>query len=151
MYKKTVTYTDFDGNERIEDLYFNLTKTELIDFALSLPDNVSNSMTENSDNMDTDKAVTKVLSAFRTKSIFKFLQDLILKSYGVRTDEGRRFAKTDSNGMPLANQFKETMAFEAIMDEFTTDDNAAAEFVNRVIPKKIADNMPSSNNIGVIK
>lgn len=151
MYKKTVTYTDFDGNERIEDLYFNLTKTELIDFALSLPDNVSDSMTENSDNMDTDKAVTKVLSAFRTKSIFKFLQDLILKSYGVRTDEGRRFAKTDSNGMPLANQFKETMAFEAIMDEFTTDDNAAAEFVNRVIPKKIADNMPSSNNIGVIK
>lgn len=148
MYKKTVTYTDFDGNERIEDLYFNLTKTELIDFALSLPDNVSNSMTENSDNMDTDKAVTKVLSAFRTKSIFKFLQDLIIKSYGVRTDEGRRFAKTDSNGMPLANQFKETMAFEAIMDEFTTDDNAAAEFVNRVIPKKIADNMPSSNNIG---
>lgn len=151
MYKKTVTYTDFDGNERIEDLYFNLTKTELIDFALSLPDNVSDSMTENSDNMDTDKAVTKVLSAFRTKSIFKFLQDLILKSYGVRTDEGRRFAKTDSNGMPLANQFKETMAFEAIMDEFTTNDNAAAEFVNRVIPKKIADNMPSSNNIGVIK
>lgn len=151
MYKKTVTYTDFDGNERIEDLYFNLTKTELIDFALSLPDNVSDSMTENSDSMDTDKAVTKVLSAFRTKSIFKFLQDLILKSYGIRTDEGRRFAKTDSNGMPLANSFKETMAFEAIMDEFTTDDNAAAEFINRIIPKKIADNMPSSNNIGVIK
>lgn len=151
MYKKTVTYTDFDGNERIEDLHFNLTKTELIDFALSLPDNVSNSIPENTENMDENKAVTKVMSAFTSKSIFKFLQDLVLKSYGIRTDEGRRFAKTDSNGAPLANQFKETMAFEAVMDELTSDDKAAAEFVNMIIPKNISDKMPNIKNIGVIK
>lgn len=151
MYKKTVTYTDFDGNERIEDLYFNLTKTELTDFALSLPDGVSNSIPDNTEEMDENKAVTKVMSAFTSKSIFKFIQDLVLKSYGVRMDEGRRFAKTDSNGVPLANQFKETMAFEAVMDELTVDDKAAAEFVNMIIPKNIADKMPNIKNIGVIK
>ena len=116
MYKKSITYTDFDGKERIEDIYFNLTKTELIDFALDLPDNVSESIANDSEGTDESKAITKVMSAFTSKSIFKFLKDLILKSYGVRKDEGRRFAKVDENGKPLSIEFAETMAFEAIME-----------------------------------
>ena len=145
MYKKTITYKDFDEKERIEDVYFNLTKTELIDFALELPDNVSDSMANDQEGTDESKAITKVMSAFT--SIFKFLKDLILKSYGVRKDEGRRFAKVDENGKPLSIEFSETMAFEAIMDEFMSDDKAAAEFVNMVIPQSIADKMPNVQNI----
>lgn len=144
MYKKTITYKDFDGKERIEDLYFNLTKTELIEFALELPDNVSGSMTNEKENVDENTAISKVMSAFNNKSIFKFLKDLILKSYGVRKDEGRRFAKTDENGKSLSVEFAETMAFEAIIDEFLSDDEAAANFVNAVIPASIADKMPGS-------
>lgn len=147
MYKKTITYTDFDGKERIEDTYFNLTKSELIDFALELPDNVSDSITNDAEGTDESKAITKVMSAFTSKSIFKFLKDLILKSYGVRKDEGRRFAKVDENGRPLSVEFAETMAFEAVMDEFMSDDKAAAEFVNAVIPSSIADKMPNVQNI----
>ena len=147
MYKKTITYKDFDEKERIEDVYFNLTKTELIDFALELPDNVSDSIANESEGTDESKAITKVMSAFTSKSIFKFLKDLILKSYGVRKDEGRRFAKVDENGKPLSIEFAETMAFEAIMDEFMSDDKAAAEFVNMVIPQSIADKMPNVQNI----
>lgn len=143
MYKKTITYKDFDNKERVEDLYFNLTKTELIDFALEMPDNVSDSMASDSEGTDESKALTKVMSAFTSKSIFKFLKDLILKSYGVRKDEGRRFAKIDENGKPLSVEFAETMAFEAIMDEFLSDDKAAADFVNAVIPSNIADKMPN--------
>lgn len=147
MYKKTITYKDFDEKERIEDVYFNLTKSELIDFALDLPDNVSDSIANDSEGTDESKAITKVMSAFTSKSIFKFLKDLILKSYGVRKDEGRRFAKVDENGKPLSTEFKETMAFEAIMDEFMSDDKAAADFVNAVIPSSIADKMPNVQNI----
>ena len=117
MYKKTITYKDFDEKERIEDVYFNLTKTELIDFALELPDNVSDSMANEQEGTD------------------------------VRKDEGRRFAKVDENGKPLSIEFAETMAFEAIMDEFMSDDKAAAEFVNMVIPQSIADKMPNVQNI----
>lgn len=148
MYKKTITYKDFDEKERIEDLYFNLTKTELIEFALDLPDNVSGTMTDQTEVTDEDKALTKVMSAFTSKSIFKFLKDLIFKAYGVKKDEGRRFAKVDENGRPLYIEFAETLAFEAIMDEFLTDDKAAAEFVNAIIPSSIADKMP---NVKVIK
>lgn len=147
MYKKTITYKDFDEKERIEDVYFNLTKSELIDFALELPDNVSDSIANESEGTDESKAVTKIMSAFTSKSIFKFLKDLILKSYGVRKDEGRRFAKVDENGKPLSVEFAETMAFEAIMDEFLSDDKAAADFVNAVIPASIADKMPNVQNI----
>ena len=147
MYKKTITYKDFEEKERIEDLYFNLTKSELIDFALDLPDNVSDSISGEAENIDEAKAVTKIMSAFNSKSIFKFLKDLILKSYGVRKDEGRRFAKTDENGNPLYLEFTETMAFETILDEFMSDDMAAAEFVNAVIPSSIADKMSNVQNI----
>lgn len=143
MYKKTITYNDFDGNERIEDAYFNLTKTELIEFALELPDNVSDSVKTEGDKMDEKQAITKVMSAFNSKSIIKFIKDLILKSYGVRKDEGRRFAKLDDDGRPLSIQFSQTMAFEAIMDEFMSDDLAAAKFVNSIIPASLADQMPN--------
>lgn len=148
MYKKTITYKDFDNNERVEDVYFNLTKTELLEFALELPDNVSGSITENTEGgADEDKALAKVMSAFTNKSIFKFLKDLLFKAYGVKKDEGRRFAKVDENGRPLYIEFAETLAFDAIMDEFLTDDNAASEFVNAVIPSSIADKMPNITSI----
>lgn len=147
MYKKTITYEDFDGKTRVEDAYFNLTKSELIEFALNLPDNVSGSMVKDGEKIDESQAMTKIMSAFNSKGLFQFIKDLILKSYGVRKDEGRRFAKKDENGRSLAIEFSETMAYEAIMDEFLNDDNAAAEFVNAVIPSSLADQMPNVQNI----
>lgn len=143
MYKKTITYTDFDENERVEDLYFNLTKSQLIEFALDLPENVSDSVSGDTKEIDEGQAVKKIMGAFGSKGVFKFLKDLILKSYGVRRDEGRRFEKSEQ----LSEEFSHTMAFETIMDEFMTDDLAAAEFVNAVIPQSIAEKMDNVQNI----
>lgn len=148
MHKKTVTYEDFDGNKRIEDLYFNLTKTEMIEFALELPDGVSDTVEKDPSKMDMDEAANKISNMLGTKGVFNFIKDLILKSYGVRKDEGRRFAKTDENGRPLWIEFSQTMAFETIMNEFTSNDIAAADFVKAVLPSKAVDNMP---NVKAIK
>lgn len=136
MYKKTITYNDFDGNERTEDAYFNLTKTEMIEFALELPDGVSN--TVDPTEMDTDKAASKIASMLGKKGVFNFIKDLILKSYGIRKEDGRRFEKSEQ----IRAEFAQTMAFESIMDEFMTDDIAAANFVKAVIPNKVADSIP---------
>lgn len=136
MYKKTITYNDFDGNERTEDAYFNLTKTEMIEFALELPDGVSN--TVDPAEMDTDKAASKIANMLGKKGVFNFIKDLILKSYGIRKEDGRRFEKSDQ----IRAEFAQTMVFEAIMDEFMTDDIAAANFVKAVIPNKVADSIP---------
>lgn len=136
MYKKTITYNDFDGNERTEDAYFNLTKTEMIEFALELPDGVSN--TVDPTEMDTDKAASKIASMLGKKGVFNFIKDLILKSYGIRKEDGRRFEKSDQ----IRAEFAQTMAFESIMDEFMSDDIAAANFVKAVIPDKVSNKIP---------
>lgn len=36
MLEKVITYTDYDGNERKEKFYFNLTKAELTEMELSM-------------------------------------------------------------------------------------------------------------------
>ena len=142
MLKKTVNYVDFDGNNQVEDLYFNLTKTELIEMAIDLPDGVSDTVGTDPNNIDEDKAVSKIMETLGSKGILKFIKDLVLNSYGVRSADGKRFMKVDENGRPLSIEFSQTMAFEAILDEFLSDDVAAANFVNAVIPANVADKMP---------
>lgn len=147
MIKRTIKYKDFDGNDRIEDAYFNLTKSEMIEFALDLPENVSDSVSDNSKDMDVKEAASKISDMLGKKGVYNFIKDLILKSYGVRKDEGRRFAKVDDNGRPLSIEFAQTMAFESIMEEFRTNDIEAAKFIQALIPADIADKMPNVANV----
>lgn len=146
MHKKTVTYKDFDNNERTEDLYFNMTKTEMTEFALDLPDGISDTVDKDPKSMDVEKAASKITNMLGKKGVFNFIKDLVLKSYGVRKDDGRRFAKTDENGRPLYIEFAQTMAFETIMEEFRTNDIAASEFINALIPGDIANKMSVVKN-----
>lgn len=148
MIKRTITYKDFDGKERIEDAYFNLTKSEMIEFALDLPERVSDTVSsETAETMDVNKAVTKITDMLGKKGVYNFIKDLVLKSYGIRKDEGRRFTKVDDNGRPLSIEFSETMAFETIMEEFRTNDIEAAKFINALIPGDIAAKMPNVTNM----
>ena len=141
MLKKTITYKDFDGNERTEEHYFNLTQTELAEIAIGLPDGISEiDVTESN-----EQAGQKLLDKLGGDGVFKFLKDLMLKSYGIRVDS-RRFEKSDQ----ISREFSQTLAFDAMFMELMTDDVAAAKFVNAVIPaeaanKLIGTNTPSAN------
>lgn len=143
MIKRTINYKDFDGKDRVEDAYFNLTKSEMIEFALDLPENVSDTVNDNPKDIDVNVAASKISDMLGKKGVYNFIKDLILKSYGVRKDEGRRFAKVDDNGRPLSIEFSQTMAFETIMEEFRTNDIEAAKFIQALIPGDIADKMPN--------
>ena len=147
MHKKTIAYKDFDGNDRVEDAYFNLTKSEMIEFALDLPDNVSDTVSEKPENMDVNQAVSKISTVLGKKGVYNFIKDLILKSYGVRKDDGRRFAKLDDDGKPLWIGFSQTMAFETIMEEFRTNDIEAAKFVQALIPGDVSSKMSNVTNM----
>lgn len=144
MLKKTVTYEDFNGVSQTEDVFFNLTKTELIEMAMDLPDGVSESVGNDPNNIDEDKAVSKLMETMGNKGILKFIKDLVLKSYGIKSEDGRRFMKVDENGKALSIEFSQTMAFEAIIDEFMSNDIAAANFVNGVIPSSLANKLPNT-------
>ena len=140
MIKKTVNYVDFDGNNRTEDLYFNLTRTELVDMAIDLPDGVSAKLAANVDKDAIDEvAAVEVLKEFGNKGIFNFIKTLVLNAYGVKSEDGRRFIKKPE----ITEEFSQTLAYDAIITELMSTDEAASNFVNAIIPADIAGKMPA--------
>ena len=117
MLKKTITYTDYNGVERTEDFFFNLTKAEVIEMEMS----TSGGMTE---------MVQRIVAAQDMPSIIKIFKDLVLKAYGEKSPDGKRFIKSDE----LREAFSQTEAYSNLFMELATDDKAAAKFVNGIIP-----------------
>lgn len=122
MYAKTIKYTDYNGNEREETFYFNLSKAEIIDLEWRTPGGLENHF----------KQMMQRLNGQELADTFKML---IQKSYGVKDAEGRRFIK---NPEVLAN-FVETEAYSELYIQLATDDKAAAEFVNGIFPKDVVE------------
>lgn len=118
MIKKTITYTDYDGNQRTEDFYFNLTKAETIEMSHSVDGGLV-------------KYLQNIISAQDNKQIVAIFKDLVLRSYGEKSPDGRRFIKNDE----VRDAFSQTEAYSEIFMELCEDAGKAAEFVNAVIPK----------------
>ena len=136
MLTKTITYKDFDGNQRTEKHYFNLTQTELVEVALGLPNSLSES--EISEENKQQAALT-LMDKLGRDGLFKFIKDLMLKAYGIKSADGKRMEKSEK----ISKEFSETLAFDQMFMELMADDIAAAEFVNAIIPKDIADKIPN--------
>ena len=135
MIKKTVNYEDFDGNNRTEDLYFNLTKFEATEFALDLPDDITNEVTKEGADTTNMESVSRIVQKLGGKGIIDFIRKLVLKSYGIKSEDGRRFEKSEK----ISTEFSQTMAFDNLMMELLTDDDEAAKFINGVIPADLAN------------
>ena len=141
MIKKTVTYFDFDNNERTETHYFHLNQSELIEIALDIPDDVSKTVGNDPNNFDKEAVATGLIEKMGQKGIMGFVKDLLVKSYGIKSEDGRRFIKTPE----LREEFSQTIAFDTIFMELMKDDNAAADFVNGVVPANVIEKMPFMN------
>lgn len=122
MIAKTITYTDFDGNERTETFHFNLTKAELIDL-------------ETSTDGGLEKKIEKIIASKDTKEIMNMFKDIILKSYGVKSDDGKRMIKTPE----VVQEFTQTEAYSELFIELATDADAATAFINGIIPAKLLE------------
>ena len=121
MIKKTITYTDYDGNTRTEDFYFNLSKPELMEMDFSATGGM-------------EKMIKRIVDAQDTKRIIEVFKDIILKSYGEKSADGKRFIKSKE----LSEGFSQTEAYSELFMELATNDKAAADFINGVIPKSLA-------------
>lgn len=120
MLKKPITYTDYNGVERTEDFYFNLSKAELMEMELG----VTGGMTE---------MLNKIIAAKDAPSLMKTFKEMIMKAYGVKSDDGKRLIKSEE----LSIAFTQTEAYSVLFMELITDDKAAADFVNGIIPNEI--------------
>lgn len=125
MLKKTITCIDFDGVEYTEDFYFNLTKAEVIELELSEKGGL-------------DKTIEKIVKEKDGKEIIKIFKDLIAKSYGEKSLDGRRFMKSEE----ILKNFTETQAYSELFTELGTDADAAAAFFKGIVPKDPKDNPP---------
>lgn len=137
MLKKTVTYEDYNGVERTDTLRFNLSRTELLKLSMELPDGlietVQNGQGENND----EEVAVKLVEKLGGDGVLDFIEKLVLKSYGVLHEDGIHFEKSEE----LSKKFSQTLAFDAIMMEFMTDSDAAAEFVNKIVPAQVLAQM----------
>lgn len=123
MLVKKVKYTDFDGNEREETFYFNLSKTELMRLQVSADGGLV-------------ARITKMLERQDSKEILDTFEWLILTSYGEKSDDGRKFEKV-RDGHKLAEDFKQTNAYEVLFSEVTSDTQHAIDFFNGVIDPSV--------------
>ena len=125
MYKKTITYTDFNGVERTEDFYFNMTRAEIIELELGTEGGL-------------EQTIKKIVDSQDLVSLSKYFKDIISMSYGEKSADGKRFIKRDENGTPLFKAFSETEAYSNLYMELVTDASVAAAFINGIVPEEIA-------------
>lgn len=118
MLKKTITYTDYNDRVRTEDFYFNLSKAEIMDMEMSVEGGLT-------------QMINKITAAQDYNALYKLFTNLIRKAYGEKSEDGKRFIKSEA----ISDSFTQTEAYSVLLEEFTTDSKAAAAFVNAIIPK----------------
>ena len=120
MLKKTITYTDFDGNVRTEDFYFNLTKAEVTEMQMGTDGGLA-------------KMLEKIVATQDAKRIVELFKDLVLRSYGEKSPDGKRFIKNKE----LSDGFAQTEAYSELFMELATTADMASAFVNGIIPQQM--------------
>ena len=121
MIKKTITYSDYNGTERTEDFYFNLTKAEITKMELSIKGGLA-------------EMIKRIVDAQDTPAIIDVFEDLIKRAYGVKTPDGRGFIKKAED----LESFMATEAYSQLFMELATNADAAAAFVNGIVPADMA-------------
>lgn len=123
MLKKTITFEDYDGNKRTEDHYFHLNKAEVIKWLSTSGD------------YTLDKVFIRLSEEKNGKKIMEIFEDIIARSYGRKSLDGRRFEKSEE----LTKEFMETEAYSTLFMELASNAEAAAEFIKGILPKDLAD------------
>lgn len=129
MLKKTITYTDYNGNERTEDFYFNLSKAEVMEMELGTAGGLA-------------EMIRNIVSAQDAPAIINTFKEIILKAYGEKSPDGKRFVKSEE----IRTAFSQTEAYSNLFMELSTDAEAGAEFVSGIMPSDM-DQMASNNVI----
>jgi hypothetical protein len=117
MLKKSITYIDYNDKERTEDFYFNLSKSEVMEMEMTTTGGLA-------------EKITNIVAAQDTPSIINIFKDLVLRSYGEKSPDGKRFIKSKD----LSDAFCQTEAYSNLFMELATDATAATAFIDGIVP-----------------
>ena len=129
MLKKTIEFTDYNGETRKEDFYFNLSKAELMEMELGTSGGFAEMLQRLVDTQDVPE-------------IMKVFKQVVMKAYGVKSPDGKRFIKSEEQ----SKEFTETEAYSELFMELLTDPDAAAAFINGIIPAEAAKQLANQNH-----
>ena len=130
MIKKTAVYTDFNGNERTEDCYFHFSEPEILELETSTEGGFFT------------KTVNDIINAKDGLKLSILMKDLMLKAYGIKTPDGKRFIKSEE----ISKEFSQTQAFSTLFMELITNEQSAADFVNVLVPSSFAKIVKDNNS-----
>lgn len=125
MLKKSITFEDYNGNMVTEDYYFNFTKAEVVQLDLIHPEGL-------------EGWIKRIIREDDRAKILETFKDIILSSYGEKDETGRRFIKNAE----LREKFEQSPAYSELYMELITDADAAADFMNGIIPKQLSPDKP---------
>lgn len=128
MHVVTISYTDFDGNERKKDCYFNISKSEAIKLQMSSSGGLT-------------ALLNKIIEEQNWEAMSEWFEKFLLFSYGEKSLDGDRFMKSEE----ISRAFKETNAYDILFTRLTTDADYAAKFFNAVIPKDLPETGPNNS------
>lgn len=117
MLKKTITYTDYNGTERTEDFYFNLSKAEITEMELSMEGGMR-------------AYIQKIIAAKSQLALVTLFKEIVMKAYGKKSADGRLFMKNDA----IRAEFEAHPAYSMIYMDLVTDEAKASAFVNGIMP-----------------
>lgn len=120
MYKKKITYTDYNGNERTEEFYFNLSKSEMIMLESTTPGGYASML-------------QRIIDSKDNTALMKAFTDLIRRSYGIKSEDGKHFIKNEQ----VVEDFLNSAAFDQMFLEFFTSDTAASDFAKGIMPSDL--------------
>ena len=123
MYKETITYRDFNDVERTETFYFNMTEAEVMEMEMSTTGGMA-------------EMIQRIVAEQNAPAIIKIFKDLVLKAYGIKSADGKRFIKNDE----IRDAFAQTNAYSQMFMKLATDADAAAKFVNGIMPANLQQN-----------
>ena len=133
MLKKTIPYVDYNENKREEDFYFNLSEAEIMEMEIGTTGGFA-------------EMLQKIVKGQDAPAIMKVFKDIILKSYGEKSPDGKHFVKSEE----LSAAFAQTEAYSVLFMELISDDKKAAAFINGIVPKDVAAEVAKEANMAGI-
>lgn len=127
MYSEVIKYTDFNGDEVSERFYFNISKTELQKQNMYKKGGLLNYL-------------TRIITSRDQAEIAKYFEEIINMSYGIKSDDGKRFIKSEE----ITKDFMCSAAYDELFFRLTTDEEYASKFINAILPTMPEDNTPES-------
>lgn len=129
MIKKEITYTDFNGDKRTEDFYFNMSMDDIVEMGFSYEEGM-------------EEYLHKIIDTEDVKEIYYTFKKIVLDSYGEKSEDGRRFIKSKE----LSEAFSQTSAFSELLISFIKDSNKAADFINALVPNAEIETLSATSN-----